>query len=365
MTVVYKYVMQPTTAEYRSLISDATANRTYRELDSAVAYATAGGVRSLKHVMPAAWTAWTKRWLIGIDWCRSEPAALRQLSLLANSRVRVFDGNRLVTRAGCVPDLPFHPKTYVLRGVHYTAVISGSGNLSHNGLERGHELGQLSLVDDEPGLPEDQLRNAHISVSQWFDQLWRHASPLRAQLLRDYSERYRERTVNPTPTDEDVTTPQQVEGRHRISSEDLIRLRVSDHLWIQAGRLHANRGAGNPGNQLMMSPMTRVFFGFAALDVPTDTSIGTVVIAYGGRGVSRSLRFSNNSMDVLGLPIPGQEGPAKYDSETLLFTRNEDEGSRYFDLRLGAGRDQSAWQRASDKVGGRFAMTSGRQWGVF
>jgi hypothetical protein len=365
MTVVYKYVMQPTTAEYRTLISDAIANRTYSELDSAVAYATAGGVRSLEQVMPVAWRAWTKRWLIGIDWCRSEPAALSQLSLLANSRVRIFDGIRLVTRVGCVPDLPFHPKTYVLRGAHNTAVITGSGNLSHNGLERGHELGQLSVVDDQPGLPEGQLRSAHNSVSQWFDQLWRHASPLRPQLLREYSERYKERTVNPTPTDEDVTTPQQAQGRHRISSEDLVRLRVSSHLWIQAGRLHANRGAGNPGNQLMMSPMTRVFFGFPAFDVPPDTSIGTVEIAYGGQSVSRSLRFSNNSMDVLGLPIPGQEGPAKYDSETLLFTRSERDGHLYFGLRLGAGRDESAWRRASDLVHGRFAMTSGRQWGVF
>jgi hypothetical protein len=284
---------------------------------------------------------------------------------LWNSQVRIHDGTRLAQRTNCEPDLPYHPKTYLLRGTHYTAVIAGSGNLSRNGLQAGHEVGVFTLVDDAPGAVEEGLRHVHGEIAGWFNQMWANASPLTAQLLRRYSQQYDARTTNPVPTDDDVTTPNQVQGRHRLDAEDLMHLRTATHLWIQAGRLHQNRGRGNAGNQLMMSPMSRVFFGFPAADLPTDTTIGRVIIQYNAQPVDRSLRFSNNSMDVLGLPIPEQDGPPEYDEIPLLFTRRVGAAGLYFDLQLAAGRDESTWRRASQKAGSHFTMTSGRQWGVF
>jgi hypothetical protein len=113
----------------------------------------------------------------------------------------------------------------------------------------------------------------------------------------------------------------------------------------------------------MLSPMTRVFFGFPAEDLDRDTFIGHVAIEYGGRlRGDCSLRFSNNSMDVLGLPVPGTEGPPKYDQETLMFERRAD---NTFELTLGNASQVRQWQQKSAAIDADYRMSSGRRWGVF
>src|SRR5207245_1904921 len=87
-----------------------------------------------------------KRWLVGIDWCRSDPSALTRLSALPNSDVRIPDGHILIRRVGCTPDRPYHLKLFMLRGRLSGAIICGSGNLSANGLTGGCECGSVFLV---------------------------------------------------------------------------------------------------------------------------------------------------------------------------------------------------------------------------
>jgi hypothetical protein len=73
------------------------------------------------------------------------------------------------------------------------------------------------------------------------------------------------------------------------------------------------------------------------------------------------MRFSNNAMDVLTLPLPGSQGPAKYDQEVILFTQREGD----FKLEVGTAAAVRSWKSRSTTVGGAFTMSSGRPWGVF
>lgn len=113
----------------------------------------------------------------------------------------------------------------------------------------------------------------------------------------------------------------------------------------------------------MMKRLTRVFFGFEADDVPRDTLLGPVLIVYGGHDPHVcSLTFSNNLMDKLTLPIPGVDGPAKYDNENLLFERV---GPDLFRLTVGTSADKVQWRRRSRDIDAAFKMGGGRAWGVF
>jgi len=116
----------------------------------------------------------------------------------------------------------------------------------------------------------------------------------------------------------------------------------------------------------MLRALSRVYFGFPGHDVPTDTFIGNVNLVFAGTAhPDRTLRFSNNSMDVLALPVPGGGGPAAYDRETLHFERVARRGRLLFDLTVGSSRDRARWEQASGAIGGVFSMTSGRQFGVY
>jgi hypothetical protein len=115
----------------------------------------------------------------------------------------------------------------------------------------------------------------------------------------------------------------------------------------------------------MMSRLMRVFFGFPAEDKPPDTTIGDVELEYRGFVDRFSLRFSDNSMDVLNLPIPGRDGPESYDNHVLLFERQVVRGNLRFALTMGNALDARVWERRSRQVDAAYKMTSGRPWGVF
>lgn len=349
-----------------------------RHFDAAVAYATRGGVLAIdeacSQVDAKGWRAISKRWLVGIDYCRTEPIAIEMLKALPNSDVRIHDGNEVVKRQLCTPIVPYHPKTFVLRGQRLIGAICGSGNLSKNGLTKGHEVGNVIIVYSASGPEELLAKKICRELAKWFDRGWKDATPA-ASILRDYRATYEssEQLRSPTPTDDDSSATEVMKvgtsnRRRSLGPKDLRMLRACKRLWIEAGNLHHNRGKDEhgqpkPGNQLMLTPMSRVFFGFPANDVPTDTKIGEVRITYRGRTrADCSLRFSNNSMDVLTLPVPGDGGPSTYDQKDLLFEKNANGG---FTLRIGTSKEKQAWIRKSRAVEGYHRMTSGRQWGVF
>jgi len=373
------FVTQPAGGiNYLTLFQEAFGNATIKRCDAAVAYVTRSGVLALdkacREYSPKGWPRMKKRWLVGIDYCRTEPVALEMLLAFPNSDVRVHAGIEVVARKLCTPVLPFHPKTYILHGPKNTiGAICGSGNLSGNGLTKGHEVGNLMITANPMSAEERVIQGICRHLNAWFINSWKNATLIKS-VFKAYQAVYEaaDHLRAPTPTDDDSSDTRTLEiapcNRHALGPDDLRKLRACKSLWIEAGNLHHNRGKDasgqwKPGNQLMLTRMTRVFFGFPARDLPTDSAVGDITISFRNRTrPDCSLRFSNNSMDVLTLPVPGDGGPAKYDQENLLFRKEKGGG---FVLSIGDARKKRIWIRKSKAIDGYHRMTSGRQWGVF
>ena len=346
----------PADNRYLEMIRDVYEHINPEDFRAAVAYATHSGVAELETALRplAGWQEANKRWLVGIDYCRSDPVALTHLNNIPRSAVRIFDGEFVSRRTGCIPRNSYHPKAYLLQGTERCATVVGSGNLSRTGLRLGIEA--AAAVSGRMGSAIDEMRT-------WFADHWENAIPF-DNIQEQYQQQYesRENRRHPIPIEEDAT-PESASNRRQISPDDLRKLRVCRYLWIEAGNLHLNRGPGRPGNQLMLKRNSRVFFGFPARDLARDTAIGSIAVGFVERWREACpLRFSNNSMDVLTLPVPGTEGPEKYDQQTLLFERV---GVRRFNLTISRGGNAAKWRKRSGSIKGEFKMTSGRRWGVF
>ena len=64
------------------------------------------------------------------------------------------------------------------------------------------------------------------------------------------------------------------------------------------------------------------FSAFPAADVATDTVLGQVRIGCPDYDEQEcSVRYGNNQMDKVNLPVPGKEGPDSYDNSILIFER--------------------------------------------
>ena len=337
--------------QYLELIRSACRKTKPDRICVAVAYATHSGVADLDEALSSLsrWAKANKQWLVGIDHCRSDPLALSHLNDSPRSKLRIFDGEFVANRNGCVPRHSFHPKAYLLFGSSKSAAVVGSGNLSGTGLQHGVEAAA-------------SVRNSRavVGLKSWFRSQWRIATPFE-DVEAPYQRRYESIANRRHPqASEDDIAPESSQGT-QLKPHELRKLRVCRHLWVEAGNITRNRGPNLPGNQLMMKRNARVFFGFAARDLPTDTSIGNVAIEWGGQWWrDRSLRFSNNAMDVLTLPVPEQG--QSYDQQTLHF---EQVGVRAFKLTIGNKAESRRWKRRSQSVEGNLPMKSSRLWGVY
>lgn len=345
----------PNDGQYAEFIRQAVADTRPTRVLAAVAYATHSGIAELNDALQGekAWRNAKKQWLVGIDHCRSDPIALAHLDNASRSSVRIFDGAHVCRNAGCVPRTSYHPKLYLLKGEQRSAAVVGSGNLSRTGLRHGVEA--AATVAGKGG----QTKN----LAKWFRANWRDATPFN-EVEEQYAKRYDsiENRRRPAPSEDDATPPSALKGA-QLSPTDLRRLKVCSHLWIEAGQLTRNRGPKRPGNQLMMKRNSRIFFGFSPADVPQNSPLGSITVRYGNDiRPDCPMRFSDNSMDVLTLPVPGDGGPDAYDGKTLHFERVD---IRTFVLTIGGGRDTNQWRRRSVAVKGAYAMKSGRRWGVY
>lgn len=366
--LIYGSVTQPKGQSNRNLISTILRASEIHQVDVAAAYVTAGGARDLLNTLEdslgAQWPLAQKRWLIAFDYCRTEPVAAKMLADAPQSSVRIHDGTRIVLQHGCIPKIPFHPKTFLFRGPGRHAVFAGSGNISRSGLNTGHEVGLL--MDCRPPAAEGDasLRSKVEAVQAWYELSWAAAPRLTTALLAQYREIFdsTENLKHPTPTDDDHAKPD--ERPTTLTADDLRKLRACSHLWIEAGNVTKNLGPSKPGNQLMMKRLSRVFFGVPATDVPQNSPLTRVNIFYGGVPKDDcSLTFSDNGMDKLTLPLPGAGGPPSYDGKTLLFTRLK---AGVFQLDLGTAAQKRDWIRKSKAIAAKHKMPAqGRRWGVF
>jgi len=147
-----------------------------------------------------------------------------------------------------------------------------------------------------------------------------------------------------------------------MSFETTAAIARAENFWIQVEYVVENRGHGRPGNQIDLARGSRVFFGFSGRRVPRNTALGDVSIRFARHRSLTHMRFGNNYMDKLNLPIPGEGGPPDYSHTVLLFTRQSDGGFR---MRVGTPDEARAWRRRSRSQETLFRMRGGREYGVF
>lgn len=349
----------------------ALGSEEWNRLDVPVAYAVAGGVRLLEERLRAdpKWATVEKRFLVGIDWFRSEPLALDALAKLPNATVRVVDGERIVASPGCLPVRSYHPKAFIMSKDWPAAggavgCLIGSGNLSRNGLSFGHELDWWSCSTGA----SPEVVTALGDVYTWFERLWQKSTSY-GQIRDQYRARFEthQQTDFRATTDDD-SVPDVIRQQRGLKPDDLVMLRSFDNLWADAGSMYSNLGAGRSGNQLELRRYSRVFFGFPAQDLPKNSPIGGIPLLLGGTiHEDRHLRYGDNAMDKLDLPIPVGE-TIDYRHQTILFTRMVGpSGEVRFRMQIAGSGDRARWRAKSRKKSALFKFAGGstREFGVF
>jgi HKD family nuclease len=336
------------------------------------AFATESGTQELIESLTKGWTGdWDralKRWLISADFGFTEPQALRALSGLPNSQVRIPDAAYLLKHL-LKPRATHHAKSLVLdrrRGKASSAPLGlmvGSANLTVSALSGNFEAVTVATWSD----PLDQRDRARLATAEAqvkeFDRVWRKATKLDDAVLEKYQKvRKRVRKARRWPEQERQSMVRDAKRKNAGSFELAAALRSATKFWIQTGNMYKNLGEG--GNQVDMTAGSRVFFGFSNRKVPPKKLLGEVDLAYWGHSpVARHVRYGNNSMDKIYLPNPGTEGsPATYANKTLLFERRKDGSFRF---KVCAPGEAEAWKKESDRQGTAFKMRSGREFGVF
>jgi hypothetical protein len=337
-------------------------------LKAGFAYASVAGVQLLSWSLDEVTDDWAKRkkrWLVSFDWGTTDPNAVDFLASLPNSQVRVPHAEEVVARK-LMPAVCFHPKTLALHGVRASgkppmALVVGSGNLTLAGLQTGHETASIAVCRALPKSQAGLQRLAGMSrYARALDQIWGGATELDAELLRRYTASRKRRP----PQFEDAGRAAREFERSYVEQtfERAASLATASHLWVDIHSVVKNRGDDRPGNQIDLVRGTRAFFEFSGRRIPPNTILGDVHISYRGRVSTTHMRFANNSMDRLNLPIPGEAGPPSYDDAWLLFERLGDKAFRL--TVLDARQLRTAKQRSSEQ-GLCFKMRSGRQYGVY
>ncbi len=164
---------------------------------SAVAYATLSGCHILHErlAQTGEWLRNEKKWLISIDFGRTEPAALEYLADIANSAVRIPNGLRVVEARGFVPPSVYHTKLYLAKNTAAPrepafGCFVGSANLSVIGLTTGIECGAVQRWM-APLTSSERKGFAMVQPQlSWFDRIWGVADPV-DKILPLYEARWR------------------------------------------------------------------------------------------------------------------------------------------------------------------------------
>ncbi len=345
----------------RGILMSATAAE-YRSLTVAVAYATTKGCQMLtedfQRVIPN-WNQLQKRWLISFDFGITDPGALTLLAALGNSEVRIPNALNVI-RSRLRPSVRFHPKLYRFQGIAHS-LFSGSANLTPSGLIKNQEQGVFQAWIPPLNRTDNHSMRNLTEQSQLIDREFGNSHVLSNELLVTYAatrDRYRPRYIP-----EDPTFVAQISDPLRgLALSKAALMAASNSFWVDVGRVVQNLGVGRPGNQIDLQRGSRVFFGFAARTVERNTSLGEVPVRFNGITTACHMRFGNNSMDKLTLPIPNHPGPPSYENTTLRFERGAD---GVFELTLGTPQRVRQWKDRSRALDSLFQMVGGREFGVF
>jgi hypothetical protein len=191
------------------------------------------------------------------------------------------------------------------------------------------------------------------------------ADPL-ATVLATYRKIWRRRKP-PIVEDNPRVADLYLGGANRVISGDLaISFDTARTLWVELKNLYKNRGPQEAGNQVDLRRGSRVFFGFSPAEVPPNTVFGQVYLQNQGfPEVSCSIRYGDNQMDKVNLPVPGTEGPGSYDNSILLFERlgSAGDGTPKFQIRVGNEASLRTWKRES-LFETEMKMRRGRRFGL-
>ena len=277
------------------------------------------------------------RWLISFDYGRSQPSAIRRLTGLGNNLIRVHDGLNVVDAEGFRPRISFHMKTaltFLPVGTPCKQLV-GSGNLSASGLNRGIEAGCIL---------DYTLTNIHgaAELIDNLEYLWHQATPIE-DVIALYEENYSR------------------------FSQPIVRPQIGDEagneatvFWIDVGYVTRNRGADRPGNQFDLPRGSHIYLGLDRIENPQlNSNLGSIKIStINGETIERNLRFGNNSMEKLTLPLPERFGYGAYDGKILTFEVVGD------DVKLDAFEHEDFFRIFGGSINSVHVMNSGRRYGT-
>lgn len=350
-------------------ILNLSAKVRFNRLRVFMAYATFNGVRHLIDGLEKKmhkWKSVKKEWLISMDFGRTEDTALMFLNKLPNSEIRIPNGLEVINNS-LIPNSCFHPKTYIFDKFNQSrnnpsfCYIVTSANLTVSGIHGGEEHASFFLHTNNDSTQKKSISQIKDKVEAWWKETWSCANKLTPRLLHRYS-KLRARM----PREDKSTSTKPFADSHPLEIDPIIGLKwaQSKCLWVQTYRLYENLGKGNPGNQLDLRRGMRVYFGFSAKSVAPNTNIGKVRIQYNNKPPHLcSIRYGNNYMDKVNLPIPGRDGPANYDNNFVHFERL---GTGIFRIKLAKNKAQFLrWKTKSRRQGMLYKFTGGRTYGFY
>jgi len=305
---------------------------------AAFAYVTDSGVAQVAtQLYTALGPSRECRWVFGMDYGRSHPTALRRLRTIGKSTIRIHDGEYVAQTKAFIPRTSFHMKTALTfeKSGDPCKQIVGSGNLSASGLLSGIEAG--CVIDYSKVNRED----ADACIGR-LEEIWETSTPLEL-VIDDYEKRY-----------EEIIQP-------KICVPKSKALSVGTELfWIDVGYVTKNRGADRPGNQFDLPRGAHVYLGVKEAKNPElNTVLGDLNIrTLTGTVVGRRLRYGNNAMEKLSLPIPELNGYECYDGKILTFQVREGE------VLLDALEHDDFFQIYGKRISSCSEMQSGRRYGT-
>lgn len=368
----HEFIIQDAAAGHVSTVLNAmrqvASTTAFDNSRVSVAFASWKGCQNLhKHLADSArsWISARKRWLVSIDFGQTSPDALTFLAQLRNSKVRISDGVALLNSA-LVPKRAFHPKTFVLTGNEKSlapelAIVSGSANLTYGALNTNAEHVFVSRRWGEPDAHDQPVLDALSRFRRWWELAWSTATPYSDDFIGQYEAIYK--PAKQLQDAEELSGSFGRPGDTVVELDEGARWAASKFFWIEVGKLYKNRGPKRAGNQLDCRRGTRVFFGFPPNAVATNTVLGHIAIAYTGKPAQlRSVKFGDNAMDKVNLPVPGESGPESYDDSVLHFERTARD--RYA-LSKHPVSTAEKWASKSKRQGLSYSLAGGRRFGFY